>query len=108
MSTKNHMAKPKPETDSPHCSPIGEICMLLDLNESLGTNIRDTLLNFLTGSQEGSRLTLQRNRVGFTAQVTGPVERTSRDGSTLQILQEVGDKLPKNRRTEAGSIVQED
>ena len=43
--------------------------------ETTGQDVLDTLMAFIRGGEDGSRLTLQRNRDGFTVQVTGAVQK---------------------------------
>lgn len=108
MSTGNHLDKPTTEHSWPHCPHLDDTCLLFDMSNSLGINIRDTLLRFIGDSEEGSRLTLQRSRDGFTAQVTGPVQRTSRDAPTLQQLLELRNKLLATRQARAAADATDD
>lgn len=63
----------------PYCADIEGTCLAYDMGLHLGASIQSTLFSFILGAEEGARLTLQRNREGFTAQVTGAVQRTERD-----------------------------
>ena len=103
MPAKNHPVNPITADPGSRCHHLDEMCILFDLSDSLGANIRDTLLGFVSDSEEGSRLTLQRNRNGFTVQVTGPVQRTSKGMSALAQLRELTDNLPAARGTGSGS-----
>ena len=103
MTTGNHLDKPTTQNSWPHCPHLNDICFLYDMSNSLGTNILDTLLRFIDDAEEGSRLTLQRNRDGFTAQVTGPVQRTSKDAATLERLLELRNKMLATRQARAAA-----
>ena len=103
MTTGNHLDEPTTQNSWPHCPHLGDLCLLFDMSNSLGTNIRDILLGFIGDAEEGSRLTLQRNRDGFTAQVTGPVQRTSRDTVTLERLQALQIKMLATRQAKTAA-----
>ena len=80
--------RPK-EPEWPECAQLGSVCLLIPMAESLGDNIRDSLITFILNAEEGSRLSLQRNREGFTLQITGPVVRTSKGSGDLSRLKEL-------------------
>ena len=61
----------------PHCPYANSVCLLYELAQTMGCNIHDTLLTFILTAEEGARLTLQRNREGFTVQVTRAVQKTT-------------------------------
>ena len=103
MTTGNHLDQPATQNSWPHCPHLGDLCLLFDMSNSLGTNIRDTLLGFIGDAEEGSRLTLQRSRDGFTAQVTGPVQRTSKDPATLERLSDLRNKMLATRQARAAA-----
>ena len=67
----------------PFCNDIGGTCLAYEMGRALGGSIEATLLDFVVTAQEGSRLTLQKNKDGFTAQVTGAVEKKSGDAVSL-------------------------
>ena len=75
--------------DWPECAHLGNVCLLIPMGESIGDNIRDSLIAFILNGEKGSRLTLQRNQEGFTLQVTGPVVRTSKPSGDLARLKEL-------------------
>ena len=83
MTTEGHPTKPPEGAQTSLCAYIGSSCLLSDMGRLLGANIRDSLMDFIFSSEEGSRLSLQKTRDGFTVQVTGPVQRTSRDAADL-------------------------
>ncbi len=59
----------------PHCPALDATCLMVDCVESMGESVLDTLMAFVRGAEDGSRLILQRNRDGFTVQVTGAVQK---------------------------------
>jgi len=61
----------------PHCPALDDTCLIYDVGELLGKNVRDALLSFILNAEDGARLTLQRSREGFTAQVTEAVQRST-------------------------------
>ncbi len=63
----------------PHCPYADRTCLLYDMAHSMGRNVHDTLVSFILAAEEGARLTLQRNRDGFTVQVTRAVQKTAKD-----------------------------
>lgn len=67
------------ETRWPHCPYASRTCLLYEMAQSMGRNVHDTLVNFILAAEEGARLTLQRNRDGFTVQVTRAVQKTTKD-----------------------------
>ncbi len=72
-------------------------CLLLSCVKAMGQDIFCGLLTFIQAGEEGSRLTLQKNRQGFTLQVTGAVQvgHTSGrvDPTDLRVLQERLERL---------------
>ncbi len=56
--------------DAEHCVYLDANCAVLDLAQRLGGNILTTFLLFVHSARPGDRLTLQRNRDGFSIQVT--------------------------------------
>lgn len=60
----------------PHCELLGGDCIGSDLVSMLGPGVNQVLMEFIWSSAEGSRLSLQKNRQGFTVQVTGAVHRS--------------------------------
>ncbi len=65
----------------PHCPYANRTCLLYDMAGTMGRNIHETLITFILAAEEGARLTLQRNRDGFTVQVTRAVLKTAKDPS---------------------------
>ncbi|MBI1885446.1 MAG: hypothetical protein HYS09_03905 [Chloroflexi bacterium] len=65
----------------PYCADIEGTCLAYDMGRQLGASIESTLFSFIFSAEEGARLILQRNREGFTIQVTGAVQRT--EGETF-------------------------
>ena len=63
----------------PHCVLSDGNCIGFDLVSLLGPNVNQVLMEYIWNSAEGSRLTLQKNRQGFTVQVTGEVHRSQND-----------------------------
>ena len=59
----------------PECPPVGGTCPVYEMGQHLGQSVLSTLSAFIVGADEGARLTLQKNRQGFTIQVTGSVIR---------------------------------
>ena len=57
------------------CQAIGGRCLAYDMGQVVGEHVLSALLTFVFGAEEGSRLILQKNRTGITAQVTGAVQR---------------------------------
>ena len=64
-------------TDWPYCPALDANCLVADCVETMGQDVLDTLMAFIRGGEDGSRLTLQRNRDGLTVQVTGAVKKGS-------------------------------
>jgi hypothetical protein len=62
-------------TEWPNCGFIDSICTAYQLADTIGPDIFQTIMSFALSARDGSRLTLQRNRNGFSAQVVGPVKR---------------------------------
>lgn len=67
----------------PYCAMIGGTCLTHEMGQFLGGNIHSTLLTFIFGTEEGARLTLQKNRNGFSIQVTEAVEKATAEGFGL-------------------------
>ncbi len=64
----------------------------------LGSNILASLQSFIVTAEEGARLILQRNREGFTIQVTEPVERSTEEPLDIEGLKAWHEKLSATRR----------
>lgn len=82
----------------PHCHALGGTCPVYLVGSYLGDTARLSVLRFILGAEEGARLTLQKNRVGFTVQVTGAVQRS--EGETFglaeaRVLRETIEQLTK-------------
>ena len=69
----------KDESNWPSCPYTGQDCIFQNLSQLLGANILGSLLSFILTTGEGTRLTLQRNKEGFTLQVTGPLQKTANE-----------------------------
>ena len=61
----------------PHCASIGGTCLAYEMGQAVGEVVESALLTFMVSADDGSRLTLQKNRDGFTVQVTGAVGRAT-------------------------------
>ena len=59
----------------PYCVALDCECIVHKAAGRIGQDLLSQFLTFVRASEEGSRLILQRNKEGFTAQVTGPVRR---------------------------------
>ncbi len=59
----------------PYCAAIAGPCLVYQVSQHIGDSIRSALVNYIFTADEGSRLILQKNRDGFTVQVTGAVQR---------------------------------
>lgn len=69
-----------------------DVDVLKLLAQLFGMNILEIIIAFATDGEEGSRLTLQKNRDGFTVQVTGTVHKTKQeqlDSHRLVAIQEM-------------------
>ena len=64
------------ESEWPKCPVVGGNCVEYDLATLLGQSVNVILQEFIWNRAEGSRLTLQRNKQGFSVQVTGEVHRS--------------------------------
>ena len=60
----------------PNCVLAGGNCIGFDLMSRLGLKVNQVLMEFVWNSRDGSRLTIQKSRQGFTVQVTGEVHRS--------------------------------
>ena len=78
----------------PKCPFIGGQCLLDELGQALGPEILESLLAFTFEPQPGSRFSLQRNRNEFTAQITGPVARSTGPQVRLSDYQSIRRNLP--------------
>ena len=61
----------------PDCPLLERRCLLEQLGRVLGPEVIESLVAFALAPQAGSRLSLERNQNEFTAQLTGPVRRSS-------------------------------
>ena len=72
-------------------------CLLLSCVNTMGQGILYKLLAFIQAGEDGSRLTLQKNRQGFTLQITGAVQVGHASGrvdpTDLRALQERLERL---------------
>ena len=76
MATPNKIYR-EPNAFSAHLSLDVDVLKLLA--QLFGMNILEIIIAFATDGEEGSRLTLQKNRDGFTVQVTGAVHKTKQE-----------------------------
>ena len=67
---------PRIKSSWPRCDAVGGNCIGYVLADQLGANINRELMDFIWKGEDGSRLSLQKNRQGFTLQVTGKVHRS--------------------------------
>ena len=78
--------------ESPICLAPNANCLLLNCVRTMGQGILYKLMTFIQAGEDGSRLTLQKNRQGFTLQVTGAVQEGHTSGhddvTDLRALQE--------------------
>ena len=93
----SHIHERDPETISlewPQCPFLEGRCLLDQLGQALGPEILESLLAFTFEPQPGSRFSLQRNRNEFTAQITGPVARSTGPQVRLSDYQSIRRNLP--------------
>lgn len=64
------------EATWPDCSAVQGVCLAYDVGRELGIDVASAMMAFIFGAEEGARLTIQRNRSGFSVQVTQAVQRT--------------------------------
>ena len=86
----------------PYCADIKGTCLAYDMSLHLGASIESTLFSFVLGAEEGARLTLQKNRQGFTAQVTGAVQRTEGEAFGLEEALGLRKRLDLEKRRRKG------
>ena len=84
------------ESRWPQCANTGCLCFAYEFSRRLGKNLCEELLDYIWSADEGSRLSLQCNRGGFTMQVTGPVRKTSKRELSLDELRAIGKRLRSN------------
>ncbi len=75
MQTDGIGESPAKSRGWPYCSLVGGKCLAYDVSAVLGSNILQSLLAFVMTAEDGARLTLQKNKDGFTLQTTGAVQR---------------------------------
>ena len=80
-------------TQWPYCAPLCGICLVHEAVEFLGNNKYESLMTFTLEAKPGSRLILQKNRDGFSVQVTGSVEREDKASPDLSQLRTLRQKL---------------
>ncbi len=73
----------------PYCENAGGNCPSFDMGHALGRRILATFVAFVASAEPGSRLTLQRNRRGFSLQVTGAVQKSNDGDADLVDLHEL-------------------
>ena len=87
------VSKPPGEAPWPHCPSLGGLCPTFEMSQALGANIQDLLMTFIYAGEAGARLTLQKNRDGFTAQITGAVQKAAEEPLDLPRLQALRQRL---------------
>jgi|GEM_PF-1755403 len=65
-----------PDAQWPHCTSVGGLCPVFEMSQVLGSNLQEMLMKFVLAGELGARLTIQKNRDGFTAQITSAVHRS--------------------------------
>ncbi len=80
----------------PYCDNVGGICLGYDLSRRAGRLTFKELLAFIWTAEEGARLTLQKNRDGFSFQVTGGIHRPPIDEMDLAFLRDVKKTLDES------------
>ncbi len=61
----------------PYCAEVEGTCIAYDTGRYMGASVQSTLYSFIFAAERGARLILQKNREGFTVQVTGSVQTTN-------------------------------
>lgn len=92
---------PSAEVRWPHCASLGGLCPTYEMSQALGANIQDLLMTFIHSGEAGARLTLQKNRDGFTAQITGAVQKAAEEPLDLPRLQALRQRLTPAGRPRA-------
>jgi len=82
----------------PYCPVLRGDCIVFDSPRLLGLDIYEALITFVLSAEAGSRLTLQKNKNGFTLQVTGAVYRSNERPSSASDLKLLRLKLDGLRR----------
>ena len=98
MSTQSRIELLASSESWPRCSLLDDTCLVFDIGNSLGNNLHETLLRFIVNAEPGSRLTLQRERSGFSAQWTGAVDRTAKGDLNVKRLKELRKELPSTSK----------
>lgn len=80
----------------PFCPYIDGNCLGHDTSQRTGPATYDELMTFIWTAEEGSRLTLQKNRNGFSIQVTGALHRPPVDATDLAFLRDVRKTLDES------------
>jgi len=62
----------------PYCAFIGGTCVAYEVEQYLGEGVGMAIVNFILTAGEGARLILQKNKDGFSVQVTEAVLRGER------------------------------
>lgn len=62
----------------PYCDDLKGVCFTYRMAQFMGADLLDDMMVFIWNAQEGSRLTLHKNRNEFTLQITGPVKRAAK------------------------------
>lgn len=66
---------------------------LQELAQLFGVNILQIIIGFATEGEDGSRLTLQKNRDGFTVQATGAVHKSEKEDPDNQRMLAIREML---------------
>ncbi len=84
----------------PYCASIEGTCIAYDMGRFLGAGVQSTLFSFIFSADRGARLILQKNREGFTVQVTGSVQTTQQQKFGLAEARAVRKHLDQMREGE--------
>ncbi len=96
ISDRADTANIKEKAEWPYCDIVGGNCLGYDMSQRTGRITFDELLAFIWTAEEGARLTLQKNRDGFSLQVTGAVHRPPVEDTDLAFLRDVRKTLDES------------
>ena len=77
----------------PYCAPIGGMCVPYEVEQYLGEGVGMAILNFILTAGEGARLILQKNKDGFSVQITEAVLRGERKPLELAHVRALRERL---------------
>lgn len=89
-------ANAREETAWPYCDVMDGNCLGYDMSQRTGRLTFQELLAFIWSAEEGARLTLQKNRDGFSLQVTGAIHRPPVEDTDLAFLRDVRNTLDES------------